>query len=127
MADFTLRVAVGVNPGRWLDPIDPSTGRPSRVNPREGFPHFRWRGRVATQISVIATVAGVEGPLDTALGGRLFSAWFSQAPFLPQPPPLAAPGRSSHQSFTPYYPGYYQLGFRRTDGGIELVNVDVDP
>lgn len=127
MADFTTAFTTGATSEQWLDPAE--TGglmRPSRLNARVGHPHTRWTGKVGTQITVSAIVGGVTAPLDTALGGRLFSAWFVQSP---EPGPWVMPespvGQSSVRSFYPKYPGHYVVGFYRAAGGIEHIHMDV--
>lgn len=123
MADFTLRAVSGVTVAPWTDPAQESPPKPSRVNPRIGFPHRRLMGTVGVQIEVHAIVGGVDAPLDAALGGRLFVGWFVQCP-VPPAAPTSLPGHSSIQRFTPAFPGHYVLGVRRTDGGLEHLHVD---
>lgn len=124
MADFTTVFSTGVTSAQWLDPAGPAGVPPSRLNARTGFPHTRWMGKVGTQITVSAVVAGVTGPLDSALGGRLFQSWFVQAPASPLA--CSSPGgQSSVQAFTPPAPGHYVVALYRQAGGTEHIHVDV--
>jgi hypothetical protein len=125
MADFRSAIALGVTLEAWEDPA--SLTRASRLNPQAEHEHKRQVGTVGVQIELRATVAGVEAPLDGALGGRLFSAAFHEAPALP-PPTLSNPaGQTSVQRFTPLLTGHYTLQLTRTDGGAVIHHIDVDP
>jgi hypothetical protein len=126
MANFTCQVR-GVTVAPWNDPAGPSGVPPSRVNPRAGFPHRRLMGKVGTAVTVEAVVGGVVAPLDPALVGQLFSAWFVQLPEAARPGTIvSAPGRSSVNAFTPPVAGHYVLGVRRDQGGLEHIHVDVE-
>lgn len=125
MADFDVLVASGASLQNWLDPA--SSVAPSRVNARPGHPLKRWVGAVGIQIVLKAVVGGVVGPLDSALGGRLFTTWPVEAPpqALPFDGVIGTPDQSSVQTLIAYYAGHYTIGFRRPDGGLVHVHLDV--
>jgi hypothetical protein len=75
-------------------------------------------------VTIRATVAGVLGPLDAALAGRLF-LWMNvespgAAPLITSPV-----GQSSVASFTPSVAGHYCLALRRDGGGGIFLHLDV--
>jgi hypothetical protein len=131
--DFSIAVTSGATLQPWNDPPRPvgtlggdDLGAPSRLNPVIGHGHTRWVGTVGTEIELTATVIGMlPGPLDAALGGRLFSAWRAETP-----EPVFAfsspAGKSSVQRFTPLTEGHYTIGMRRTGGGEVLIHLDVE-
>ncbi len=132
MPDFTLRIASGATLELWKDPARPAgtqggsdPGAPSRLNPLPDAPHRRWVGTIGSPIVVRATVNGVEAPLDTALGGRLFKAWWVEQAG-PADGPTGTAGKSSEQTFTPLVDGHYTLGVERDQGGAIFVHVDVE-
>ncbi len=128
MADFELRVLPGAGEAgpllrRWVDPPS-ATGAPSRIRPRAGREQLYWWAKVGVPIVLKATVGGVEGPLDSALGGRLFH------PFLVEGfgPPLfiAAAGLTSCITWQPMNGGHHVVGVRRDQGGAYLVHFDIE-
>lgn len=132
MPDFTARITSGVTLALWEDPDRPAgtqgptdPGAPSRLNPLPDSPHRRFVGTVGVAIEVQATVAGVEGPMDAALGGRLFTAWWLEKAGLVAGP-VGAAGQSSVQTFTPLGEGHYTLGLEREEGGAIFIPVDVE-
>lgn len=126
MADFDVIVASGASLQDWLDPA--SALAPSRLNARAGRPLKRWVGAVNAPIVLKAVVNGIVGPMDAALGGRLFATWPLEAPAqaLPFDGVIAAPSQSSVQTLTAASPGHYTIGFRRTGGGLVHVHLDVE-
>jgi len=122
MPDFTARFTDGVQVLDWEDPA--SSTQPSRINPVAGLPHRRYQGQVGTPIEFACTVGGVEAPADGALGGRLFSVWFLEAP-AGEPMISTIGGKTSNQEFTPILPGHYLLGIRRVSGGAVFMHLDV--
>lgn len=141
--DFTVAFTAGVTNTTWLDPLLPPNpefgepghnpalpvgpGTPSRLNAHVGFPHRRYVGAVGAQIEITATVGGVAGPLDAALGGRLFTlVWAVEHP---QPGPVGfthPAGQSSVQHFTPTTAGHYTIGIERAGGGKVFMHLDVE-
>jgi hypothetical protein len=106
----------------WLDP--PTGELPSRINPTPTHPHLRRLATVGQEVELAAVVAGVTGPLDGALGGRLFVGWFIEHPTV-EPPAVASPaGQSSVCRFTPPLPGHYTYCLRRDGGGGLILHVD---
>src|SRR5690606_39257715 len=108
---------------------------PSRMNPALGHPHRYVPISLATSgVQARATVAGVEAPDDSALGGRLFTWWWVQTPAYPTPRPsiqhlagktsevdlVGWPGDSSLAL------GLWVLGVRRDGGGALLVPFNVE-
>lgn len=108
----------------WDDPPSVS-GQPSRLLARPGFPLRRYRTVVGQTVRLEAVVAGVQAPLDTALGGRLFSADLVEGAALPRwaAPPL---GQSSVIRFRFDWCGHHTIAVRRTGGGAILVPIDVE-
>lgn len=87
MPDFTARITT---PSATLAFTDSAS--PSRLNPAPGHPprHVLVDTSDATLVAK-ATVGGVEGPTDFALGGRPFQWWWVQYPGWPGPPPKSLP------------------------------------
>lgn len=131
--DFTAAVTSGTTLTEWEDPErppdTPSPGdpaEPSRLNPTLGVPHKMRLATVGTQVEITATVGGVAGPLDTALGGRLFYAWAVEKA-QGSPISFSSPaGKSSVQRFTPLTEGHYCIGIARQEGGSVLIHIDAE-
>jgi hypothetical protein len=123
MADFDLRVSAGVEVRRWVDPVGPD-GQPSRIRPHLGHDQLYFLGRVAQPIRFLMTVAGVEMPPDSALGGRLFTAYLPEG-FGPPIFTFTA-GLTSSIIWTPANPGHHVVGVRRPQGGAILVPFDIE-
>ncbi len=126
MADFRLAFDTGVTFEAWADPPESSPRElPSRLNPNTEHPHTRAVGTTGTAVGFFAIVDGVAAPLDTALGGELFSAIVVEAPGAP-PACTGLAGQSSVQRFTPAQAGHYTLFMTRqgAHGGI-YAHVDV--
>lgn len=115
MPDFTARPTSGHTLVIWEDPE--SGGMPTRINPLPGAPHRYYRVITNSTITVKATVAGVEGPLDAALGGRLFTCSFGEWPTGGLPSVTGAAGQSSVVTFKAIVGGHLLFQMRRTDGG----------
>lgn len=132
MQDFTVAPTAGLTLQPWTDPERPpgtlsgtDPGAPSRLNPVDGYPHKKYVGTVGVQIELTATVGGVAGPLDTALGGRLFTFWRAENP-VGQVFGFTSPvGQSSVMSFIPPAEGHYCVGVGRVNGGTVLVHFEV--
>lgn len=123
MADFDVTVHSGATLTRWTDPIGPG-GEPSRVRPHPGADQLFFLGKRGTPIVLYATPFGYSPiPPDSALGGRLFSAYLTEG----FGPPLfvAAAGWSSVISWTPLNAGHHIVGIRRPSGGAVLVPFDI--
>ncbi len=131
--DFTVAFSAGVTQSTWLDPARPvgtlgpsDLGAPSRLNPHIGRPHLRWMGTIGSAVTLTATVSGTAGPLDAALGGRLFTCWIVEQPTA-TPLPISHPaGQSSVQTFTPSAAGHYTLAIERSAGGKVFMHLDVE-
>jgi hypothetical protein len=123
MADFTARL-VGPTIETWVD--DDFDGQLRRTNPIPGAPHRRYRTTVGSGIvQARATVGGVDGPTDAALGGRLFMAWFAEHAGAPTATGIV--GGTSVQEFTPQLPGHYTFVMSREGGGRVILHLDVLP
>jgi hypothetical protein len=122
MADFDARVAAGATLKPWTDPVGPN-GEPSRVRPHPGLDQLYWLGKVAVGIRILMTVGGVEMPPDSALGGRLFSAYLAEG-FGP-PNLVAVAGWTSAILWTPANPGHHVIGICRPTGGAFLIPFDI--
>jgi hypothetical protein len=128
--DFTASPTAGLVLQQWQDPERPpgtlggtDPGAPSRINPIDGYPHTKRVGVVGTEIELTASVGGVAGPMDAALGGRLFTRWFVETPCVHG---FTSPaGQSSVVRFTPWVAGHYCVGVGRVNGGTVLVHFDV--
>ena len=120
MPNFDARFTSSGSRQVWTDAE--TLTKPSRLNNDERRPHTYRECIVALPATVSAIVDGVVGPLDAALGGDLFTAWFGEYPTAGAPPALSSPvGQSSVVSFTPAHAGHHLLGLHRTDGGRLLV------
>jgi hypothetical protein len=124
--DFSARFSAGTTLEVWSDPDDDDgAGRPSRLNPTGTHPHKRRRATVGQQVVVTATVDGVSGPADAALGGRLFLGMLSECP---DRPGLSSPANhTSVQRFTPRVAGHYTIVVRRDGGGAVILHMDALP
>ena len=121
MPDFRIAFS-GAPLAAWTDPA--TSTAPSRINPAPNRQHLRRRATVGVQVSLSAVVAGVTGPLDAALGGRLFFGWFIEYPTAGVPPVSVPAGQSSVRRFTPTLAGHYTYCLRRADGGGLILHVD---
>jgi hypothetical protein len=123
MPDFGASFTGGTTLERWADPA--LDQRPSRINPDPLHPHRYRRSEVGEEIEVTASVGGVAGPLDAALGGRLFLGWFAECPTGNGPAVTIPPGQSSVRRFTVAAGGHYTYVLRRQGGGGIILHVDV--
>lgn len=133
MPNYTVRITGGGAQVPWTDPASENPPAPSRLNPNPIHPHT-YRRVVTDQldpdtevtVTIEATVAGVEGPLDVDLGGDLFTgAWASYSG--PFPPPFSQPaGQSSvfEIKLTSVSPGHFVFRVARANGGHVLVHFD---
>lgn len=119
MPTFEVRFTSGVTRAVWTDPADGD--RPTRLNHDDAHPHTYRRATVGQPVTLSAVVDGDVAPLDAALGGNLFTAWFGEVPSLPAPSMSSPVGRSSVVSFTPTHPGHHLVVFLRSSGGRVLV------
>lgn len=134
MADFYLRPATGFSLSQWLDPARPAgtlgsgdAGAPTRLNPRVGLPHTRWRCEVGTLCSVLAVLDGeTDAPVDGELGGRLFSAWWAEWPTDGLVTIFPEAGVTANMEFTPMRAGHHLLAVHRPSGGIVLCHFDAE-
>lgn len=124
MADFRVVFSSGADVVSWLDPE--LGNRPSRLNARTEHGHSRHVAALGDTVFISAIVAGVVAPLDAALGGRLFTAFFAEAPVFPAPLLQHPGGQSSAQHFTVDALGHYTLRLVREGGGSIFLHVDVD-
>lgn len=126
MPNFTARLFSGGTVTVWSDPATATA--PSRLNPNPARLHTYLRVAPSTSISVRATVGGVEGPLDGALGGKLFTAWWAHwsGPF---PPAIVQPaGQTSvaNVTFGATHLGHFILFLGRDGGGAVGIPFDVE-
>lgn len=110
MPDFTVRPTAGAVLEGWT-----YADLPSKINPFTSHGHRRYRVPVGGSATFKCKVAGVEGPADGALGGRLFNWWWVEWP-LSQPAIASGGGFTSIATFTTTAPGHYVLGVRRDNG-----------
>lgn len=126
MPDFQVRVTGGAALATWSDA--PTAQRPSRLNHAAAHPPKYHRAIPPATVTVAAVVGGVVGPLDAALGGRLFlvswAEWSGQSPA----PIAQAPGASSSASvsFGAQHLGHHLLLFWREGGGAVAVPIEVE-
>lgn len=126
MPDFSARIAYGVTLVNWEDP--PLGERASRQGFTAAARHRRWISN-GGQLEIRATPdGGAEGAPDSALDGRLFSAWLIEYPTPGPIPIIAAEGFSSIQRFSPHpaFPGHYALAIGRSEGGMVIFHFDRD-
>lgn len=124
MADFLAAFTAGASLAEWSDPAFGSI--PSRSNPRSGFPHRRRVASVGATVTVTASVDGVVGPADSALGGRLFTAAFIEHPGALPTLIAGGVGRSSVKLFRADVAGHYALIMRRSGGGGVILHLDAE-
>lgn len=130
MPNFTARPTAGVSLVTWTDPtatVDYCTGTaPSRINPDASHPHKHYRG-ANVEITLKATVGGVDGPADGALGGDLFHTYFARWPGASPPLVTLTAGFTSIAKFTPGIndTGHYVFVFYRPNGGAVGIHLDV--
>jgi hypothetical protein len=129
MSDFSARITAGVASAIWTDPATGSA--PTRLNPIASLPHRRAvvdEGAYGA-LTVKATVGGVEGPADAALGGRLFTwSWVEFPAAVPPPPFVPTAGSSSILTFAAAFVGlvgHWVLCCARDGGGAQLIPFDV--
>lgn len=126
MPDFTARIFSGATNVVWSDPATASA--PSRLNT---YPHRQPKyAKVAQGGTVVikATVGGVEGPADAALGGRLFTSWWPEWSG-PYPPAIVHTAGSSSivtVTFASAHLGHFLLLLVRDDGGKVGIHLDVE-
>lgn len=129
MPDFFVSFTNGVTWHEWEDPpVQPDgsglPGKPSRLNPKVGRNHRYARAAVGQWIEAKATVGGIEGPPDSALGSRLFTAWLAEVPMHYPLGVIQEPGHSAIIKFKPPVAGHYTLVIRRAEGGSVILHVD---
>lgn len=115
MADFTVKVNAGAWYA-WTDPASPTL--PSRLNPApEHVPTTQFV--TEDEFDIVAVLGGVEAPMDTALGGRLFSfAWVEwSGDALPATQLIF--GQSSRVTVQVLTAGHYTARFSRPTADLE--------
>ena len=128
MPDFELRpqaslVFVSMP---WTDPA--TATKPSRVTDHLARQRFAWTTYTNELFEVWARsdATGVEGEPDTALAGRLYTAWFAEVPALVSP--YFSPGYTSRIQCMVPLPGHCVLVVQRPQGGRIALHIDVlDP
>lgn len=126
MPNFDIAVAGGTVE-IWED--EPGVGpggneQPSRINPRKGL----WLRRLVHPVGTLhaeAVVGGVQGPLDAALGGKLFLWDVIEYPTPWHPGMITTPGQTSVIDIECPLPGHYTFQAYRENGGSVIVHVDV--
>lgn len=120
MPDFTAAITAGATAETYAE-----DNVPPWQNPLPDHLPVRWRATAST-VAFECTVAGVVAPLDTALAGRLFTAWCVEWPSGPEPHVDGTAGQSSQQTLTLLAgnPGHYVIGIRREGGGAFLIHLD---
>jgi hypothetical protein len=126
--DFEARVVIGAGVvlAVWADPA--TIAAPSRINPNPTYqPKYVKVSPTATLV-LRATVAGVDGPLDAALGGRLFQWSFVECA---GPWPLSivpTPGKSAEATIAmkATHFGHFSVLCRRDGGGGVVLHFDVE-
>lgn len=124
MPDFTLKISSNVTLTDWVDAA--SATRPTRLNPKEGHPAKRLKVTVGETVTLTAVYGGTEGPLDSALGGRLFHGDHVEAPHIWALGWSSPAGQSSVQSFVAAVAGSYTVQLRHEGGGAILVHIDAE-
>jgi hypothetical protein len=124
MPDFLARFAAGTTLETWSDP--PLGDRAGRLNPFIQRPHRYRRAESGALVEIAGVVAGVVGPLDGALGGRLFYGWFAETASGSPPAVTSPPGQSSVRRFTPTAFGHYTYVLRRAGGGGVILHIECE-
>ena len=112
----------------WPDPAS-ATGEPSRLHPDAPYPQWLWvvhPGGSGVGFSIRCIVNGVEAPLDTALGGDLFTwSWVDQ-PLATAPTWSSPAGQSSIRNITiaSGVAAHFSVLVRRSNGGGIIVPFD---
>jgi len=119
MPNFDARITAGAALTVWVDA--PTATAPTRLNPNPAHPPKYHRVELGVTVTVKASVGGVEGPMDAALVGKLFTSHFGEVPVWPPPAITNPPGQSSVATFKPKYLGHHLLVMRREDGGAIAV------
>jgi hypothetical protein len=127
VANFTARITSAHSIVTWVDPS--LSLKPTRLNAAVGQPHRYIKLLRNVPCVVKCTVNGSlsEGPLDTALGGKLFQCWFAEYPNLTPLYPWSPGGQSSVVNFTPIELGSYLLVISRDGGGAIAIHLQVEP
>lgn len=121
MPDFTARLTAGVTLTAWDDHAGAGV---SRLNPLAALPSRYQRATVGVMVEMRATVGGVEGPADGALGGALFTSDVGESPEFVLPTSPA--GFTSIQRFTPVAAGHYLWVMRHAGGGAVAIHLDAE-
>jgi hypothetical protein len=117
MPNFTARISDGTVATAWQDP---------RTNPLPGHPPRYHKAEMGTEVVIKATVGGVEGPADGALGGDLFETDFVEYPTSSSPVMTPDATHTSIQRYTPTTLGHYFVLLRRLNGGAIGFHFDVE-
>lgn len=129
MADFSVRIASGGTPATWTDPATGSA--PSRLNPFAAHPHRSINMLPGSALQLRVTLAGVDGPLDAVLVGKLFLwSWADRPSVSYLIPTVTVVGQTSVLDFAAGTftgkPGHYAiLCWREGSGGV-VVPWEVD-
>lgn len=127
MADFDVEVVSGdiiAYPStQWTDPALPED--PTRLNPRGHVQHRHMRFVIAPESTLAVVfqtiVAGVHGPDDAALGGRLFGwsmgIWPTGAPVPAVVSPYGGKTSRGQVVLKGRYPGHWVMTCARPGGG----------
>jgi len=136
MPDFTARITTAGDVKVFVDttaakPYCRGGDAPSRLNARPGLPHRYLRFYPGDTIAFAATVGGVEGPLDAALGGRLFAItwaeWTGTYPLsITSPAGQSSVGSVVIPTGSGWW-GHHAVCFRRPEGGSVVVSFEVEP
>lgn len=117
MPDFELKISSNVALVDWTD---------ARLNPKPGRTEKRLSVAVGQTVTLTAVIGGTEGPLDSALDGRLFHGDHIEAPHVWALAWSHPDGQSSVQSFVPTHSGSYTAQLRHEGGGAIIVHIDAE-
>lgn len=128
MPNFSLRITAGATSTIWQDPATATL--PSRLNPIAQHQHRCWFASPLLDLVLQATVGGVEGPADAALGGKLFKwSWVEQADSGWSAPIPATAGFTSITTFPAghfhSHGGHYTLLCWRDGGGAVAIPFEI--
>lgn len=124
MANFIARFTAGVQLVSWMDP---PADLPTRLNSVGGIGPTYYQARPLRTVKIACKPDGLaEGAPDSALGGKLFTCFWTEWSGFPPDILQSTPGYSSLIEVTPEMSGHYLLTIYREDGGGQCLRFTCD-